>query len=264
MLTVIIDVRDCLCNGSIGTLIAVLKQNGEVKILIVKFDSENSGREMRRCHPQYTKKYPGCTPIQKQVHKYSTSSSSRGAKTNAATVQQFPLILSFASTTHKIQGQTIKAPQKVAVDLRSVFGANQAYVMLGRVEERNQLFIVESLAEKKIWTDQEALKQLAKMKAKSINRNPPVWEKTFGISCKIFYHNIHSLKDKFEDIKADLLLPFADLIILGETWLETNEGMDESLPASCQTLHKDTNKEVSPLHIIGYKLHINGIGKEKD
>ena len=150
MLTVNIDVRDCLCNGSIGTLIAVLKQNGEVKIIMVKFDSENSGREMRRCHPQYTKKNPGCTPIQKQVHKYSTSSSSRGAKTNAATVQQFPLILSFASTTHKIQGQTIKAPQKVAVDLRSVFEANQAYVMLGRVEEQNQLFIVESLAEKNV------------------------------------------------------------------------------------------------------------------
>ena len=39
--------------------------------------------------------------------------------------------------------------------------------------------------------------------------------------------------------------------------------MDESLPASCQTMHKDTTKGVSPLHIIGYKLHINGNGRGK-
>ena len=94
------------------------------------------------------------------------------------------MILSFASTTHKIQGQTIASPSKVAIDLRSVFGPNQAYVMLGRIQELNQLYIIGNLPEKKITVDKEALNQLAILKAKSINRNPPVWEKTFHQSYK--------------------------------------------------------------------------------
>ena len=267
MLTVNIDVKDCLCNGSIGTLMGVIKDkhSAEVKILMVKFDIEDSGREMRRCHPVLTNQFHGCTPIRKQVHKYSTSSNSRGVQSKAATVQQFPLILSFASTTHKIQGQTIVAPSKVAVDLRSVFGPNQAYVMLGRIQELNQLYIIGNLPENKITTDKEALSQLATLKAKSVNRNPPVWEKSFDYSCKVYYHNIHSLKDKIEDIKADTILSFSDLMIFGETWLETNEVEDESLSALCQTKNKDTNhnSDVSPLHLNGYKIHLNSIGRGK-
>ena len=88
---------------------------------------------MRQIHPNFSRSYPGCTPIKKQIHKYSTSKTSTGVKSKVATVYQFPLILCFATTTHKIQGQNIIKPRKAAEDLRSVFGNNQAYVMLGRV-----------------------------------------------------------------------------------------------------------------------------------
>ena len=116
MLTVNLDVKDSLCNGSIGTLKRIVRNNErEVKFLLVHFDNENSGRELRRCHPNLARANPGCTIIKREIHKYSTADKSKGVKSNVATVQQFPLILSFASTTHKIQGQTIKAPTKVAV-----------------------------------------------------------------------------------------------------------------------------------------------------
>lgn len=39
-----------------------------------------------------------------EVHKYSTSKSKKGVKSNVATVCQYPLINSAATTTHKIQG----------------------------------------------------------------------------------------------------------------------------------------------------------------
>ena len=111
MLTINLDVKDSLSNGSVGTIKGVLRdENGEVKILMVQFDNNDSGREMRRCNPQYKEIFPNCTPIKKQAHKYTTSKSSKGVKSNVATVFQFPLILSFASTTHKIQGQTIFNP----------------------------------------------------------------------------------------------------------------------------------------------------------
>ena len=247
MLTVNLDVKDSLCNGSIGTLKRIVKNiDAEVKFLLVKFDNKDSGRELRRCHPQLARAYPGCTLIKREVHKYSTAEKSRGEKSNVATVQQFPLILSFASTTHKIQGQTIKAPTKVAVHLMSVWGPNQAYVMLGRVEERSQLFIIDKLAEGKIYNNKEAMNQLAIMKAKSLNNNPPVWEQSLNQSIKICFHNIHSLKDKIEDVQGDLVLHFADLIIFAETWLEETE--------DCSELQ---------LQINGYKLHLNSWGRGK-
>ena len=56
MLTINLDVKDGLCNGSIGTLMAAVRvENGAVGVLLVMFDDERCGREMRRCHPQLNK-----------------------------------------------------------------------------------------------------------------------------------------------------------------------------------------------------------------
>ena len=45
---------------SIGTLMGVVREKGrgEVKILMIKFDSEDSGMETRRCHPVSAKQFP--------------------------------------------------------------------------------------------------------------------------------------------------------------------------------------------------------------
>ena len=61
MLTANIDVKDALCNGSLGKLMGYYTCNGEVVVMMVKFINEDSGREMRRTHPQYTSKFPDCT-----------------------------------------------------------------------------------------------------------------------------------------------------------------------------------------------------------
>ena len=58
--------------------------------------------------------------------------------------------VAFAVTGHKIQGQTVKKPQKVIVDLRSVFQPAMAYVMMSRVESIDQLYILEKFNESKI------------------------------------------------------------------------------------------------------------------
>ena len=92
MLTMNMDVADKSCNGSIGTLVAAVRNpQAEVKLLIVKFDNPEAGREVRRCHPILANKYPGCTPISKQLHKYSTAARS-SVKSNVASVYQFSLI----------------------------------------------------------------------------------------------------------------------------------------------------------------------------
>ena len=129
------------------------------------------------------------------------------------------MILSFALTCHKIQGITVKYPRKVAIDLRTVWGASQAYVMLGRVQKLSQLFIIGDLPRSKIYCDKLALDELALMRRRSLNENPEAWEQNSSDILKIAYHNVHSLQNKIPDIKADQILSFSDILIFGETWI---------------------------------------------
>ena len=109
-----LDINDQLCNGSTGTLRATVRDNKrEIQYLMIELDNRNSGREMRRCHPHLLKSFPGLTPLKKQIFSYPLTAKAKGARCNLATVQQFPVIVSFASTTHKIQGQTIIAEKQL-------------------------------------------------------------------------------------------------------------------------------------------------------
>ena len=106
MLTSNLDIGDLLSNGSLGTLKGIVrdKTSGEVVVLMVQFDIPESGRKLQGAHPMLAKSFPGCTPIKKQVHKYSTKDPkhSKGARAELATVRQFPLIPSFWNTGHKV------------------------------------------------------------------------------------------------------------------------------------------------------------------
>ena len=238
MLSVNLDVNDGLCNGAMGILDnIVMNKDGEVTLLMVKFDDENTGRDLRNENPSLKAKFPDLTPIKRQLHKYSTSKSLKGERLNVAIVQQFPLILSFALTCHKIQGITIKFPRKVSVDLRSVWGASQAYVMLGRVQKLSQLYIIGSLPRSKIYCDSFALDELSRMKKRSLNENSNSWEQQSNNYLKIAYHNIHSLQNKISDIHADKIFAYSDVLILGETWI-----MDQDTPSL-------ENFDVSPNNI---------------
>jgi hypothetical protein len=76
------------------------------------------------------------------------------------------------------------------------------------------------------------------MRARSINNNPPIWEKQFDKSTKVFFHNIHSLTHKIDALQEDPIQTFADVVILAETWLpyETDNG-DISVQIQGTTLH---------------------------
>ena len=99
--------------------------------MIIKFDEEFQGANQRK-HRQ-ARRYKDCTIIERVMFRYTLSKkSSRGS--NTAKVYQFPLVVCFAATSHKFQGQTIVKPNKVVIDLRTVFQAAMAYVMLSRIQ----------------------------------------------------------------------------------------------------------------------------------
>ena len=222
MLITNIDVSDLLCNGAIGTVLGVVEgQSGVISTVIVKFDNPRAGKKSREGNMMMANKYPEGTIVKKIEREYSLTRN-QGLISSTAKLIQFPLVLAWAVTVHKFQGQTVKAPQKVVLDLRSVFEAAQAYVMASRVQELDQVYILEELPKDKIYANQSALAEIDRLLQVSINRNPTKWDCTKDDNSKtrISFLNCRSIKNKFENIESDRSLLLSDIFILTETWLE--------------------------------------------
>ena len=165
-----INTADCLTNGQLGELVSLIKTTGgEVDKLIIKLNNNKAGQENKSKHCQLTSIYPDCVVIERVNIQYTLRKRS-GEAGASATVIQFPVKLEFAITSHKIQGQTIPSPTKVVLHLNSVFEDAQAYVMLSRVQQLEQIFILNSLDEHKIRTSSIALQELERMKVISLNK----------------------------------------------------------------------------------------------
>jgi hypothetical protein len=214
-----IDTADCLTNGQMGTVMGVLYTvDKKEDKLVVKFHNKNAGKNRRKKYPGITAKFPGGTVLERTTFKYCLSTKHSQAASQAAVVQ-FPLKLAYAITTHKIQGQTIAKPCKVLLDIESSFEAAMVHVMLSRVQEMNQVFILEKLTESKIRTDKIALIELRAMNARSINKNPSAWNKRSMESIKVASLNCARLEPHIEDVWCDFKLKKADIIHLQETWV---------------------------------------------
>ena len=163
---------------------------------------------------------------------------------NTAKVVQFPLKLCFATTAHKFQGQTVVKPMKIVVDLRTVFAAAQAYVMLSRVQSIEQLFILHSVPKNKFYADMKALDELDRLNNISMNKNPQIWEQNKDENIRIFSLNCQSLRGKMNHIQEDEIISRSHVICLSETWLASDE-INENI------------------EIKGYDLKANGVGRGK-
>ena len=130
---------------------------------------------------------------------------------------QFPVKLAHAITAHKIQGQTIPKPLKVAFNIDSIFEQAQGYVMLSRVQELKQVYIIDKLDPLKLYPSQKALKELERMNKVSINENADPWSKEAENTLKIDSLNCAGIKAHFQDIRNDHKLLKADIINLIET-----------------------------------------------
>merc|ERR1712030_150524 len=177
----------------------------------------------RKKNPKCESQYPRGTVIEKVSFSYSIS---RKAVTGSskATVIQFPLKVAYAITAHKIQGQTIPKPHKIALDIASVFEDAQAHVMLSRVEEFEQIFLLDKLPERNIRASPKALKELKEINGRSINQNPIPWQQNNKNCIKIASLNCMNLNNTFQDILSDSTLLQSTLLALSETWLLEETG----------------------------------------
>ena len=119
-------------------------------------------------------------------------------------------------TAHKIQGQTITSPKPVVLNLNSVFQPNMAYVMLGRTENLEQLYL-ENFDPKKIYCDEESKKETIRIVKESklvLEQNDWI---TSNEMLKVAAINVRSLIKHFDDLKNDFTLLKSDMIIATET-----------------------------------------------
>ena len=215
-----IDVADCLSNGQLGTLVDTVKGgNGVVKWLMIKLKNVNVGKEWRQRHPGLAEIYPGCTGVEKLSWDYNLKEEGP----RHINIYQFPIKVAFAVTAHKIQGQSILKPAKVAVDLAGTKSSSQAYVMLSRVEDIEQIGIMGDFKESNIRIDKNALAELQKMNERSMNRNPTPW-RDGKEAVRIAALNVMNLRNNHRYLVQDPTLRFADIVCVSETWL--SDGAD--------------------------------------
>ena len=109
------------------------------------------------------------------------------------------------------------------VDMSKVFEAAQTYVMLSRVQELEQLIIIESVKREKIYPSTSAINELEKMNKKAINSNKDL--KLYDL--KMVSLNIRSLKKHMIDLIKEPAIVRAEVILVQQTCLKSSESVEE-------------------------------------
>ena len=228
ILTYNIDTSDGLTNGALGEIVGYDMVEGRVQIIYVEFNDKKIGRNKRMSMPQLQNRFPGrnATPINKLEFAFGQSKKAYSTSSQA-TALQFPLKLAWAITAHKIQGQTIKKPNMLIADLSRVFEAAQAYVILSRIQDLNQLVLLGDVFSEKIYPSSQAIAELENMR-----RRTYVSAKTHTENrLKLVSLNIRSIRSHFADLFSEPQIRGSDLVLLQQTCLEKNENTNGySLP----------------------------------
>ena len=229
-----VDVPDMLTNGQLGVLRDVIRSNKDsktsgsgIQMLVVELNDKKAGKENQKKNTEFAQKYPGCVFLERVSWQYSLAK--RGKNKNGgttATVIQFPLRVAHGITAHKVQGQSILFPSKVAMDLQTVFEPAQAYVMLSRIQCLEQLIIVDKLVETKIKTYESAIEELRRLEKISLNRNPTPWDATSKGSIKVASLNCAGFFPHLKDLTSDLRLMKGDIVHIQETSITDENEVD--------------------------------------
>ena len=217
-----IDTSDGITNGTPGKLYDVIRNaKGEIVYLVVDLANPSKGRSNTAAYSNITKGVPGRIVLEKVRWEYPLRKKRGGRGGATAIVIQFAVRLGFGATLHKMQGQTIAQPAKVAINLKKLLKdpSALAYVGLSRAKELEQIHIVDSLKKESIRCSADALEELKRLEKTSMNSNPSPWW-SHDDSIKIATLNCRGLLAHINDINHDHFLKQATVINLLETSLD--------------------------------------------
>ena len=155
MLTSNIDVLDKLSNGQIGTVFHIkLNSNQAVTKIYIKFDDDSAG--LKRIGTDKFARQNNCIPIERVEAKIKVKTTKLSSPEIKRT--QFPLMLAWACTVHKVQGKQFKEIV-ISFDLfkqRSWNNGQIMYVALSRVTSLDGLYLTGEYNDSAIKADARA------------------------------------------------------------------------------------------------------------
>jgi exonuclease III len=212
-----IDVADGLVNGSRGTITKIAPnhpQTNRPQFVCVSFDDPNTGKQTRKKQTsQHGNGIPKNAVIIKQTPMPEQPRDANYIR------HQFPLMLAWACTAHKVQGMTTSS---AAVSLQKTFKAGQAYVALSRVTSLQGLHLLDDKLSK-IYCDTSVTTALQNMPPLDVSPIQPITHLTIPHPFIIAHHNIGGLQHHFADLQDNTEIQHANIICLTETWLTTND-----------------------------------------
>ena len=130
---------------------------------------------------------------------------------------------------YKVQGLTVRVPNCLVADIKSMDHPAESYVTLSRVQRLSQLFILSSMKKENIKASADSMKELERMNnvATNLHTGPCI------LSC-----NIRSLMAHLQDLLTSSQFPGAEVVCLQETWLSPRPAdQDPDFPV-CSLSHR--------------------------
>ena len=221
---------DDLVNGVFGTVIDFVwrKRPNEDKqyvyAIIVQFDDPKVGQDQRRKYRDLHKSIQtkNGVPIFRKHYIFRRTKFVSGKKhSDSCSLEQFPLVLAYSSTSHKIQGTNMKGRDVVChgrpIDQKGVkrsLPAGCGYVMLSRCTSIDNVFIDEIFDPiNDCQPNQDALKEAKRIADSCIAAK--LLKQTFDI----FYVNMLA-KSHLRDVQHDPFAKQSNLVCLVQTCFE--------------------------------------------
>lgn len=218
MLTNNIDIDDRLINGQIGLVRDIQYNNdGTIQTIFVKFNDHQAGILKMRSNQYAFETHT--VPIKRIQASIPVSMSSVSSPAISRT--QFPIMLAWGCTVHKVQGLTLP---NVVVSFKllkqKTFNFGQIYVALSRVKKLAHIHIEGIPTLEACRADPKVSEEYTRLKtesALSIDKIQPLAD-TFQFALL----NIRSLSKHALDLSHDIRLTNADVVCLTETQLLDN------------------------------------------
>ncbi|XP_057299887.1 uncharacterized protein LOC130630416 [Hydractinia symbiolongicarpus] len=220
MLTANIDIESKLTNGQIGTAYHIKMDSvvNDLKVVYVKFEDGSIGIKQKNADV-YGKNVVPITKSETNIFLKKSASS----VTNKIT--QFPLMLAWACTVHKVQSKQIP-DVVVSFNLLKEKGFNygQMYVALSRVTAMKGLHFIREYKSPAILADPKAILEYETLRNNYIMTPINRLCKDESLLTVILL-NVRSLKKHATDILSDKASCDSDIVCLTETQISNNDDL---------------------------------------
>ena len=219
MLTTNIDITDGLTNGAMGKVVHLQYDTDQqtVKTILVEFDDERVGKSAIA-----SSRFRRISRRAVSIQRIQATFPIGGRRTCEGQRIQFPLVLSWAVTIHKVQGLTLS---NVVVDMdpkKGRFGFGQAYVAFSRVRNQQALRIL-NYDRQQIKADPSVHDFIHAMRTDSLLHVPIECAPRHPSAYSVIHQNVENITVHAEDINQHSMIQRSDIICFTETHLHADD-----------------------------------------